>query len=279
MLPLRPPCPCGFVLRESDGIINLLTSGDAAAVQPFLDAYERIRAKEQWGGDDLDLPFHPKRHHEIWNIRQRTFRAFDSIATKLPRGLSVDVGAGNCWMTRYLDQWGFDAIAVDINISEVDGLRAGQKFIDAGAVFLRIRAGMERLPFRSGRIRLLAANASFHYARDFHAVLSEFERVLAPGGTIAIIDTPFYDNSDDGDRMMAERVVEFRQKYGLAEMFARKSSYMTYETLQQLTRLFPFTVRVHKVFPGFARKYQEVRARLAKRPIAEFPLVVLKKHE
>jgi hypothetical protein len=54
---------------------------------------------------------------------------------------------------------------------------------------------------------------------------------------------------------------------------------MTYETLQQLTRLFPFTVRVHKVFPGFARKYQEVRARLAKRPIAEFPLVVLKKHE
>ena len=103
--------------------------------------------------------------------------------------------------------------------------------------------------------------------------------MLAPGGTIAIIDTPFYHNSADGDRMMAERVVEFRQKYGLPEIFARKSSYMTYETLQQLTRSLPLTVRVHKVFPGFARKYQEVRARLVRRPIAEFPLVVLKKHE
>jgi ubiquinone/menaquinone biosynthesis C-methylase UbiE len=111
-------------------------------------------------------------------------------------------------MTRYLDQWGFDAIAVDINTSEMDGLRTGQKFIDGGAVFLRVRAGMERLPFGSRRIRLLATNASFHYACDFRAALSEFERVLAPGGMIAIIDTPLYENSAGGERMMAERVVK-----------------------------------------------------------------------
>src|SRR2546425_11144189 len=116
-------------------------------VRAFLEAYEKVRRDEGWGGDDLDLPFYPKRHHEIWNIRQRTFLAFEALAKKAPRGVALDIGAGNCWMTRYLSEWGFDAIAIDINTSDADGLGAGQKFLDEGSRFVRVRAGMERLPF------------------------------------------------------------------------------------------------------------------------------------
>src|SRR5262249_20170508 len=147
---------------------------------------------------------------------------------------AVDIGAGNCWMTRYLDQWGFDAVACDINISRMDGLRAGQNFIDQGAIFIRIRAPMERLPFASRRITLIAINASLHYASDFRVVLSEFERVLTPGGIIAIIDTPFYRKAADGEQMLAERVVDFRERYRMPAWLARKSSYMTYNKLEEL---------------------------------------------
>ncbi len=276
-LPVRPPCPCGFVLRESDGILNLLTDSEASSIEPFVEAYERVREDEQWGGDDLDLPFRPKRHHDIWKIRQRTFRAFESIVRNAPRGFAVDVGAGNCWMTRYLDQWGFGAVAVDINTSSVDGLRAGQRFIDQGAVFIRVRARMERLPFASGRIRLLATNASFHYAGDFRAALSELERVLTPGGIIAIIDSPFYEDSADGERMMTRRVVDFCQKYAMPESLARQSSYLTYERLHHLAGLFGLKVRIHRVWPGLARTCEEIRGKLVRRRVAEFPLVVLEK--
>jgi SAM-dependent methyltransferase len=276
-LPVRPPCSCGFVLRESDGIINLLTDAEAGEVQPFLEAYERVRNDERWGGDDLDLPFHARRHHDIWEIRQRTFRQFESIAVKVERGLALDIGAGNCWMTRYLDRWGFDAIAMDINSSVNDGLRAGQKFIDEGAVFLRTRAGIERLPFASGRITLIAANASFHYACDFRAALSEFERVLTPGGIIAIIDTPFYENTPDGERMVAGRVAEFRQKYGMTEMLARRSSYLTFEALEKLAAEKQLKLSVYPVWPGWRRKAEEIRGKLLGRRIAQFPVVVLGK--
>ena len=168
-LPVRPPCSCGFVLRESEGILNLMTRESIAAAQPFLEAYERVRADEQWGADDLDLPFHPKRHHDIWDIRQRTFRAFQAIVARFDRGYAVDVGAGSCWMTRFLDQWGFDAIAIDVDASSVDGLAGGQRFIDKGSRLLRIRSSMDWLPFASGRIRLLTINAGFHSAVDFRA--------------------------------------------------------------------------------------------------------------
>jgi hypothetical protein len=90
-LSLGPACACGFVLREADGIINLLGDDEAAAVQPFLEAYERVRSKEEWGSDDLNLPFRAKRHRDIWKIRKRTFRAFESVATKLQPGVALDI--------------------------------------------------------------------------------------------------------------------------------------------------------------------------------------------
>jgi SAM-dependent methyltransferase len=276
-LPVCPPCPCGFIPREFDGIIDLVTETDLTAAQPFLEAYERVRVCEQWGGGDLDLPFHAKRHQDIWKIRQRTFRAFESAVANISRGLALDVGAGNCWLTRYLDQWGFGAIALDLNASAVDGLRAGQKFIDDGATFLRIRSGMERLPFVSNRIRLLATNASFHYASDFRAALAEFKRVLTPGGIIAIIDTPFYENSDDGERMMAERVVEFGTKYRIPEFVARQATFVTYTQMEELARWVGLSLRISNVGLGLARKIEQVRGRISGRRIAGFPLVVLEK--
>jgi ubiquinone/menaquinone biosynthesis C-methylase UbiE len=270
-------CSCGFAVCESNGVINFMTDEEVAALRPFLDAYERVRRDEGWGGDDLDLPFRAKRHHDIWNIRQRTFRKFESLATKIGRGTALDIGAGNCWMTRYMAQWGFEAIAMDVNVSPSDGLQAGQKFINEGANFLRVRAGMERLPFASGRIRLLASNASFHYARDFRAALLEFERVLTPGGMIAIIDTPFYENAADGERMMAERVAEFRQKYRMEEAQARKSRYMTFRQLEELAGSLNLRRHVYPVWPGLRRRYEEIRAIFLRRQIARFPVVVLEK--
>jgi len=277
---LRPPCPCGFVLRESAGIINLLTDDEAADVQPFMDAYNLVREREQWGNDDLDLPFHAKRHRQIWEIRQRNFRAFESVVARIPRGLALDVGAGNCWMTRYLDSWGFDAIALDVNTSRLDGLRAGQKFINEGSQFLRVRAGkMEQLPFAPDRIRLLVANGSFHYATDFCAALSEFERVLTPQGMIVILDTPFYDNAADGERAIAQRVDHFRQKYEIPEALARRARYLTFSGFADMMRSLNLKWRLERVWPGMRRKCEEIRGTLVRRRVAQFPMVVIEKRE
>ena len=180
-------------------------------------------------------------------------------------------------MTRYLDRWGLDAIALDFNDSPVDGLRAGQKFLDEGARFLRVRTGIERLPFLSDRITLVAANASFHYASDFRAVLSEFERVLTPGGMIVIIDTPFYESTADGERMVAERVDHFRQKYGIDETLASRSRYLTFKGFEEIVRSMNLKWRLHPVWPGLTRKYQEIRGILSGRRAAQFPVVVIEK--
>jgi hypothetical protein len=90
------------VLRESHGILKLITDAEFETQSEFLEAYERVRNSEGWGGDDLDLPFNPKRHLDIWAIRQRTFRKFESLVANPGSGVALDIGAGNCWMTRQL---------------------------------------------------------------------------------------------------------------------------------------------------------------------------------
>jgi SAM-dependent methyltransferase len=136
---------------------------------------------------------------------------------------------------------------------------------------------MERLPFLSDRIRLIAANASFHYAGDFRAALSEFRRVLTPGGMIVIIDTPFYKDAADGEKMIAERVIQFREKYGIADTLAARARYLTFRGLEELAQSTGLKSQLHPVWPGFARKYEEVRGMLFGRRVAQFPVVVLEK--
>ena len=274
-LPLRPPCECGFLLRESDGILDLLTPAEGAADEPFLAAYERVRAAEGWGGDDLDLPFHPKRHADIWAIRQRSFLKLETLVRGNASGFALDIGAGNCWLTKHLDEWGFDAFAVDINVSVADGLKTGQFYLDRGARFLRVRAGMERLPFVDAGIQLIVANASFHYASDFRAVIFEFHRVLDPAGRIVIIDTPFYLSESDGERMVCERVEQFRRSYGIGEALARRSGYMTRERLDESVRGLDMQYEMHSIPTGLRRTYEKWRSCLLGRRIAEFPMVVL----
>jgi SAM-dependent methyltransferase len=180
-------------------------------------------------------------------------------------------------MTRYLDSWGFDAIAVDINTSVHDGLRAGQRFIDEGARFLRVRAPMERLPFVSGGITLIATNASFHYASDFRVALSEFERVLTPGGMVVILDTPFYENAADGERAVMDRIADFRRKYSIPEALAGRARFLTFRQFEGMMQGLTWKWRLHPVWPGIRRKYEEIRGALLGRRIARFPLVVMER--
>jgi SAM-dependent methyltransferase len=133
------------------------------------------------------------------------------------------------------------------------------------------------LPFPDDRITLIAANASFHYASDFRAALSEFERVLAPGGTIVIIDTPFYEHAADGERMIAERVLRFWQKYGIGETLASRARYVTFKGFEEIARTMNLKWRMYSVWPGLPRKYEEIRGWVRRRRVAEFPVVVLEK--
>ncbi len=278
-LPGELNCTCGFTARRRDGIVDLMTPEQEDEHSDFSRAYERIRAAQGWGGDDLDLPGRARKNKHIWAIRTRTFRRLERfVKRRFPGGGSaLDVGAGNCWVTGHLSRWGFRAVALDVNPGHSDGLATGSYHLERGSRFERVRAPMESLPFPPRNFDLVVAGASFHYSQDARRTLLEWERVLRAGGVAIIFDSPWYEHAVDGERVVAERVEDYRRSYDLDERLARRSSFLDRNSFKAILESAEFGFRRIPVWPGPARALEGLRARLIGHRVATFPLLVLER--
>jgi SAM-dependent methyltransferase len=92
-------------------------------------------------------------------------------------------------------------------------------------MFPRIAGTFETLPLTSAGFDLVVFNASIHYALDLEATLREACRVARPGGTLLIVDSPFYAREVWGVAMVEEK---------------RKAAPVTFGPLAEELMRFPF---------------------------------------
>jgi SAM-dependent methyltransferase len=191
-----------------------------------------------------------------WAVRARTFDTFvkDILSPMLARGHEVrllDLGAGNGWLSYRAALAGATAVAVDFRDDRVDGLGAAGPYFDSGqSPFHRVAASFDALPIASRQFDIVVFNASLHYALDLAGVLSEACRVLLPGGTIAILDSPFYQVDDDGARMVREKHREAAARFGEnadALMSLPIIEYLTRARLATASATLGLTWRRHRV--------------------------------
>jgi SAM-dependent methyltransferase len=230
-----------------------------AALELFASDYARHRAEEGrcYSGQALfTLPYLKRGPHAPqWAVRARTFDAFMArvlrpMATQLGRSLDVlDLGAGNGWLSYRVALEGHRAFALDIRNDTVDGLGAASPLLRRTKGMECIVAPFEAVPLPSASVDIALFNASIHYTTDLSMVLREAERVTRPGGQIAILDSPFYDDEFDGLVMVAEK----RASFG-----PRAATLMALPFIEFLTR-----DRLHDAAPELAWKRNRVLYPLA----------------
>lgn len=148
-----------------------------------------------------------------WSVRARTYDRFLArvvgplAGNAASRPLAVlDLGAGNGWLCYRMAREGHQPLALDWRRDQVDGLGAAAPYRTAlPAMFPRVAASFQALPLRNKRFDLVVYNAAIHYADDLSQTISEAARVTVSGGRIVILDSPFYRNTADGERMLAEK--------------------------------------------------------------------------
>jgi SAM-dependent methyltransferase len=154
-----------------------------------------------------------------WGVRARTFEAFlqhvaDPIARDGRRPARVlDLGAGNGWLSYRLARRGHDCIAVDIRDDQVDGLGAAQAY-RTQVQFDCLVASFDALPVVDRFADLTIFNAALHYAVDLRATLAEAARATRCGGTLVILDSPFYATEAHGAAMVAEKHAQAAERFG-----------------------------------------------------------------
>jgi SAM-dependent methyltransferase len=110
---------------------------------------------------------------------------------------SLEIGSGTGYFTLNLLRAGLigEATCSDISPGMLDTLATNAKRL--GLEVSTRPADAERLPFADGSFDLVLGHAVLHHIPDLPRAFAEFERVLAPGGTIMFAGEP----SRYGDRL------------------------------------------------------------------------------
>jgi SAM-dependent methyltransferase len=210
---------CANIYPRIEGIWRFLLPSQQAQYQSFLDAYHLIRRGDGWERQDDDyylaLPDTTQDDPQasIWKIRRRTFSILQKHLIPGTDLWALDLGAGNCWLSRHLAQAGYRVLALDVNVEGKDGLNGGDVYLKRGiCTFLRAQASMDCLPVRDAQIALCVISGAFHYV-NIRETIKSVHMALKPGGQLIIIDSPVYDERKSGMQMRQEQLADFKSKY------------------------------------------------------------------
>ena len=261
-----------IVFKNEDGTPDFVLPRRREAITQFLSVYETIRRSEGWGSNDIEyyhqLPYKDikGKHSNIWKIRSKTFDVFlqDLIRTHAHNLRILDLGAGNCWLSKRLADKGHKVVAVDICTDSLDGLGVAHRLeLDSHSRIKCIRAEYDYLPFPDECFDIIIFNASLHYARDPYATLLNTLRLLSQGGSVYVLDSPIYSNARSGQSMIDERLEDVQRKFGLEIPQDFAGSFLTYDRLDELedsasvkllTPTYGLAKSLRRVFSGFRRR-------------------------
>ena len=233
-------CPgCNRDWPQVDGIWRFLPPERAEIFEPFLRDYTRIRHAEGRGSED---PAHYLRLPDCDPVPSDRLAMADAEpdlghlpAPRPPRlGPKIlDLGAGVGWLSHRLAELGYQPCAVDVSVDDRDGLAAARHY---NPDWPRLQAELDHLPLADGQADAAIFNASLHYSSDYAATLREARRVLRPGGSLVILESPIYRKEESGQRMVAERHADFERRFGTRSDALPSIEYLTWDRLDDLAR-------------------------------------------
>jgi SAM-dependent methyltransferase len=228
---------CGQRFDRRGEVFQFLAPSQIEAASDFAAQYRTVRARDgSWPVRPQDyrlLPWVPSQHPRAdeWRIRSASYVHLQRYLLPEVRQDTlriVDVGAGCGWLSHRLTAFGHQVVAVDRLEDEVDGLGACQHY---PVSFALVRADFNALPFAPAQFDLAIFNASLHYSPDTAATLREALRVLAPGGTVAVMDSPMFVDTDDGRRMVADELRRFETEADIAAPTCSGVGFLTFGAL------------------------------------------------
>ena len=192
------------------GIPRLVRLDRQAKVEAFAQAYSRVWQRDGWGGGDteylLSLPERDTtgRQTEKWRVKARSMQALFALLDQLLPIRILDLGAGIGWLSHHLAERGHEVYSVDPILDDVLGLGTAGVYLRHGPYFERVWGELERPPFQRDSLDAVVCNASLHYTPAIEESLEQIQRILRPGGTLILLNSPVHKDKASARRAQAD---------------------------------------------------------------------------
>ena len=209
----------GVLERRKEGSWVFLTLADAERVEPLFALID------EWADQTTEASFASDAsrtesirgeraeaanryfagHAEVWDqirslhvAESEVERAIDAALGKRPLGRLVDIGTGTGRMIELFGPRSEQAIGID---RSSDMLRLARVKLEAAGIQSSLRQGdIYALPLADHSADSVIIHHVLHYAHSPAAAIAEASRVLAPGGTLLIVDFAAHEREELRDR-------------------------------------------------------------------------------
>jgi len=173
----------------SDPATHALFAADAARIETIRG--ERAEAANRYFAG----------HAEVWDqirslhvAESEVERAIDDALGRRPLGRLVDIGTGTGRMIELFGPRSTQAIGID---RSSDMLRLARVKLEAAGIASSLRQGdMYALPLADQSADTIVIHQVLHYAHSPAAAIAEAARVLAPGGTLLVVDFAAHEREE-----------------------------------------------------------------------------------
>ena len=209
----------GVLERRKEGSWVFLTLTDENRVDPMfalLDAWADPATRSWFASDALrtetiraDRAEAANRyfagHAEVWDqirslhvAESEVERAIDRALPRQPLGRLVDIGTGTGRMIELFGPRAMQAIGID---RSSDMLRLARVKLEAAGIHASLRQGdMYALPLADQSADTIIIHQVLHYAHSPATAIGEAARVLAPDGTLLVVDFAAHEREELRER-------------------------------------------------------------------------------
>ena len=197
----------------------------------FEKIYLEVREKEKriLNVEEIrKLPHVPKDSPDalLWRTRRKNINRFLKHLAHKKRACNIlDIGCGNGFFTKLMQEQGHFVVGIDVNLLEVN-----QAVTAFGAEeIIWVYGDILCDPLPEATFDIITFCCSFQYFENTELLLRRCKQFLKPGGEIHIIDSPFYN--EIGKAAAKARSKEYFEKVDVLPM---QDYYFhhSYETLQ-----------------------------------------------
>ena len=135
------------------------------------------------GAWELYKPFVPPGQFALQESSQdiQDFSLLLQMLRPEPDDLILDLGAGSCWCSDWLERLNLDAVSLDIS---TEMLHVGQQRLRRGRQARLVAGDFEALPFASGSFDKAVCLNALHHVPRLDVALAEIHRVLTAEGMV-----------------------------------------------------------------------------------------------